>query len=164
MEKAIAVVVTYNRLALLTECITALRNQTRPLDAILVINNGSTDDTQQWLAQQPDIINIYQNNLGSSGGFSTGIQWAYKNGYAWIWCMDDDGYPKEDALYNLLVADDGSLRLLNCAVIDKEDKTSNIDISDVIKKHRNIKIWMRWIANSLRALGILLTEPCCTEG
>ena len=124
MEKAIAVVVTYNRLALLTECITALRNQTSPLDAILVINNGSTDDTQQWLAQQPDIINIYQNNLGSSGGFSTGIQWAYKNGYAWIWCMDDDGYPKEDALYNLLEADDGSLRLLNCAVIDKEDKKS----------------------------------------
>ena len=124
MEKAIAVVVTYNRKALLTECITALRNQTRPLDAILVINNGSTDDTEQWLAQQPDIFSINQNNLGSSGGFNTGIKWAYQKGYAWIWCMDDDGYPKEDALHNLLETDDGSLRLLNCAVIDKEDKKS----------------------------------------
>ena len=124
MEKAIAVVVTYNRKALLTECITALRNQTRPLDAILVINNGSTDDTEQWLAQQPDIFTINQNNLGSGGGFSTGIKWAYQKGFAWIWCMDDDGYPKEDALENLLEADDGSLRLMNCAVIDKEDKKS----------------------------------------
>ncbi|MBK8495679.1 MAG: hypothetical protein IPL50_12150 [Chitinophagaceae bacterium] len=38
--------------------------------------------------------------------------------------MDDDGYPKEDALENLLAADDGCLRLPNCAVIDKEDKRS----------------------------------------
>jgi GT2 family glycosyltransferase len=124
MEKVIAVVVTYNRRELLSECITALRNQTRPPDAMLIINNGSTDDTEQWLAQQSDIFFINQNNLGSSGGFSTGINWAYKNNYSWIWCMDDDGYPKEDALENLLDADDGSLRLMNCAVIDKENKKS----------------------------------------
>ncbi len=124
MEKAIAVVVTYNRKALLSECITALRNQTRQLDAILIINNGSTDDTEQWLELQKDVFFITQKNLGSSGGFSTGINWAYKNGYSWIWCMDDDGYPKEDALDNLLKADDGSLRLMNCAVIDKENKKS----------------------------------------
>jgi GT2 family glycosyltransferase len=122
MEKVIAVVVTYNRQALLSECIAALRKQSRPLDAILIVNNGSTDGTEAWLIQQPDIIFINQNNTGSSGGFSTGIKWAYENKYAWIWCMDDDGYPKEDALENLLEADDGCLKLLNCAVIDKEDK------------------------------------------
>ena len=124
MEKAIAVVVTYNRRALLTECITALRNQTHRPDEILVVNNGSTDDTANWLAEQSDLIFINQNNQGSSGGFNTGIKWAYENGYSWIWCMDDDGYPKENALENLLKADDGCLRLLNCAVIDKEDKRS----------------------------------------
>jgi len=91
MEKAIAVVVTYNRLHLLKECITALRNQTQKPDAILVINNGSTDDTGKWLLSQPDLLVISQGNTGSGGGFETGIQWAYKNGYSWIWCMDDDG-------------------------------------------------------------------------
>lgn len=124
MEKVIAVVVTYNRQALLSECITALRNQTRKPDAILIVNNGSTDSTEQWLQQQSDINFINQKNVGSSGGFSTGINWAFKNGYSWIWCMDDDGYPKEDALDNMLQADDGSLRLYNCAVINKEDKKS----------------------------------------
>jgi rhamnopyranosyl-N-acetylglucosaminyl-diphospho-decaprenol beta-1,3/1,4-galactofuranosyltransferase len=124
MEKAIAVVVTYNRQALLSECITALRSQTRQLDAILIVNNGSTDNTEQWLEQQSDIFFINQKNVGSSGGFSTGINWAYKNGYSWIWCMDDDGYPKQDALENMLAADDGTLRLMNCAVIDKQDKKS----------------------------------------
>jgi len=124
MEKVIAVVVTYNRMALLSECIAALRKQSRPLDAILIVNNGSTDSTEEWLLQQKDIHFITQKNVGSSGGFSTGINWAYANGYSWIWCMDDDGYPKEDALEHLLNADDGNLRLLNCAVIDKENKSS----------------------------------------
>lgn len=124
MEKVIALVVTYNRQVLLSECIEALRKQSRPLDAILVVNNGSTDGTEEWLHQQKDIHFITQKNVGSSGGFSTGINWAYQKGYSWIWCMDDDGYSKEDALENLLDADDGNLRLLNCAVIDKENKKS----------------------------------------
>lgn len=124
MEKVIAVVVTYNRQSLLSECITALRSQSRRLDAILVVNNGSTDNTVEWLNQQQDIFVVNQKNVGSSGGFSTAINWAYQHGYTWIWCMDDDGYPKEDALENMLAADNGNLRLMNCAVIDKQDKQS----------------------------------------
>lgn len=124
MEKVIAVVVTYNRQALLSECINALRRQSKPLDAILVVNNGSTDSTEEWLKKQSDVFFVSQKNVGSSGGFSTGINWAYQKGYSWIWCMDDDGYPKEDALQNLLAADNGNLRLMNCAVIDKENKQS----------------------------------------
>lgn len=124
MEKAIAVVVSYNRQALLSECITALRSQTRPLDAILVINNGSTDNTELWLKDQEDITFITQKNIGSGGGFNTGISWAFKNGYSWVWCMDDDGYPKADALEKLLDAPLDNLHLRNCAVLNKEDKKS----------------------------------------
>jgi GT2 family glycosyltransferase len=133
MEKVIAVVVTYNRQSLLSECITALRSQTRKLDAILIVNNGSTDNTEQWLQQQSDIFFVNQKNVGSSGGFSTGINWAYQHGYSWIWCMDDDGYPKEDALENMLAADDGTLRLMNCAVIDKVNKSSFVWKTDKYK-------------------------------
>ena len=122
MEKIIAVVVTYNRLSLLKECITALRNQTKHPDAILVINNGSTDATSQWLQSQKDLLFITQNNTGSGGGFKTGIKWAYKNGYSWIWCMDDDGYPKENALEKILAPDLDRLFLRNCAVLDKDNK------------------------------------------
>ena len=122
MEKAIAVVVSYNRQALLAECISALRKQTRKLDAILVVNNGSTDQTENWLHEQPDVFSITQKNLGSSGGFGTGISWAYKHGYSWIWCMDDDGYPCTNALENLLNAETPERSLLNCAVLNKDDK------------------------------------------
>jgi rhamnopyranosyl-N-acetylglucosaminyl-diphospho-decaprenol beta-1,3/1,4-galactofuranosyltransferase len=122
MEKVIALVVTYNRQRLLSECITALRNQTRKPDTILVINNGSTDNTEQWLQSQNDLVFITQKNTGSGGGFNTGIDWAYKQGYSWIWCMDDDGYPKEDALEKILEPETDLLCLRNCAVINKEDK------------------------------------------
>lgn len=124
MEKVVALVVSYNRQTLLAECIQSLRNQTRKPDAIMVINNGSTDNTEEWLKTQPDLLFITQKNLGSAGGFNTGITWAYQNGYSWIWCMDDDGYPKEDALENLLNVDTPDRSLLNCAVINKEDKKS----------------------------------------
>jgi rhamnopyranosyl-N-acetylglucosaminyl-diphospho-decaprenol beta-1,3/1,4-galactofuranosyltransferase len=122
MEKVIAVVVSYNRQVLLSGCIQALRNQTRPPDAILVVNNGSTDNTEHWLKQQPGIFHVTQENVGSGGGFNTGIEWAFKKGYNWIWCMDDDGYPKEDALEMLLNTETPNRSLLNCAVLNRNDK------------------------------------------
>jgi GT2 family glycosyltransferase len=124
MEKVIAVVVTFNRLPLLQRCINALRNQTQKLDKILVINNGSTDSTEAWLSKQADIDFITQPNTGSAGGFATGIKTAYDSGFTWIWSMDDDGYPKEDALEKLLEDNSEQLCLRNCAVINIDDKKS----------------------------------------
>jgi rhamnopyranosyl-N-acetylglucosaminyl-diphospho-decaprenol beta-1,3/1,4-galactofuranosyltransferase len=124
MGKVIAVVVTYNRRELLSECVEALRRQTRSVDQILVINNGSTDDTESWLTRQTDVQHFSQSNLGSGGGFNKGIKMAYEQGYSWIWLMDDDGFPKEDALEKLFENNDEELCLRNCAVINKEDKKS----------------------------------------
>lgn len=124
MDKIIAVIVTYNRQQLLSNCISALKNQTRKIDNILVINNGSTDFTGTWLANQEGVDHISQENVGSAGGFYTGIKTAYERGYNWIWLMDDDGFPKEDALEKLLHDDSEELLLRNCAVINKDDKKS----------------------------------------
>ncbi len=139
MEKVIAVVVTYNRQALLSECITALRNQTRKPDAILVVNNGSTDNTEQWLQQQSDITFITQKNVGSSGGFATGLTNAFKSGYTWMWCMDDDGYPRADALQNLLAEITDDLKLYNCAVLNKENKKSFVWKTGAFKNIEEVK-------------------------
>jgi len=48
-ETICAVVVTYNRKKLLLECLEALRKQTRPLDAVYIIDNTSTDNTPEIL-------------------------------------------------------------------------------------------------------------------
>lgn len=99
--KIIAVVVTYNRLELLKRNIGCLR-QNQPLSSIVVVNNGSTDGTAGWLSGQQGLTVITQENVGGSGGFYTGMQYAYREGADWIWCMDDDVFPRPDCLEHLL--------------------------------------------------------------
>lgn len=98
------VVVTYNRLSLLKEVISALRGQTYTNAQIIVVNNGSTDGTLAWLESQGDIITISQSNLGGAGGFFTGMKYVVENGYRYCWIMDDDVVCKPKALQELLDA------------------------------------------------------------
>ena len=102
MNKVVAVVVTYNRLSLLQRVVDALQKQSVKLDKILVINNGSTDGTKNWLDGQSNLTVIHQENVGGSGGFYRGIQEASKVECDWIWCMDDDVFPREICLETLL--------------------------------------------------------------
>jgi rhamnopyranosyl-N-acetylglucosaminyl-diphospho-decaprenol beta-1,3/1,4-galactofuranosyltransferase len=102
--RVIAVVVTYNRLAILKECIAAVEAQERKADKIIVINNGSTDGTLNWLNTQPGITTITQENSGGAGGFYRGIKEAYLSGADYIWLMDDDTIVRPDTLHHLLSA------------------------------------------------------------
>ena len=97
-----AVVVTYNRIKLLKECIQSIRTQTRVPEEIIVVNNNSADGTLEWLDEQKDLTVITQQNLGGAGGFCTGIKTAYEKGYDWVWCMDDDVIPNKEALEELV--------------------------------------------------------------
>ncbi len=107
-----AVTVTFNRKDLLKRTIECLRKNS-PISKIVVVNNGSTDGTGEWLASQEDLIVIAQENVGGSGGFYTGIKYAYEAGADWIWCMDDDVFPREDCLEKLLEeADDDKIGIL----------------------------------------------------
>lgn len=99
--KITAVVVTFNRLELLKQGIECLRKQQK-LTGIIVVNNGSTDGTREWLNAQPGLLVVHQDNVGGSGGFYTGIERAYSEGADWIWCMDDDVFPHPDCLDRLL--------------------------------------------------------------
>ena len=101
MEKITAVVVTYNRKELLMKTINALRNQTRALESIIVVNNGSTDGTDIWLDSQDDLTVFHQVNCGGSGGFYRGIKEAYDAGFDRIWCMDDDVFPHPTCLADM---------------------------------------------------------------
>jgi len=101
-----AVVPTHNRKDLLGRCIQGLLNQDWPLDAILIVDNASTDGTAEMLsAHFPRVVHIrLAHNIGSSGGFSEGIKRAFADGYDWIWIMDDDAEPQSNTLKLLLEA------------------------------------------------------------
>ncbi|MBR6124365.1 glycosyltransferase [Candidatus Saccharibacteria bacterium] len=119
------VVVTYNRLDCLKQCLQALRMQSRKTFDIIVVNNGSTDGTKDFLDSQKNIITIHQQNLGGAGGFYAGMKYMMEHEkYTHLWLMDDDGIPDEDELNNLLIGmDEHSLGYANALAIDVVSKS-----------------------------------------
>jgi GT2 family glycosyltransferase len=100
-----AVVVTWNRLENFQQCIAALRNQTRRVDRIVVVNNASTDGTREWLDSQTGLEVIHQQeNLGNGGGLKIGYERALELGADLVYSVDDDAVARENAVEKVLSA------------------------------------------------------------
>lgn len=103
-----AVVVTHNRPELLLQALAALHLQTRPLDAIYVVDNASLDAGAARLDGKHGVTVLRSDvNLGGAGGFALGMARAFQDGHDWIWLLDDDALARSDALARLLDALDG---------------------------------------------------------
>lgn len=100
----VAVVVTYNRMHDLEACLNALAGQTRPPDRVIVVDNGSTDGSRDFVLEQFPHFELYgaTENVGGAGGFSFGLDRAIAAGAEAAWLMDDDAEPTPTALENLL--------------------------------------------------------------
>lgn len=98
-----AVVVSFNRLEYLKKCLLALTRQTRKLDEIIVVENGSTDGSAEFIrANYPQVtLRETGKNLGGAGGFALGVDIAIANGHDAAWLMDDDAEPHDDAVEHL---------------------------------------------------------------
>ncbi len=175
--KIIAVVVTYNRLALLKECIAALFSQLRVPDEIIVINNSSTDGTGEWL-QTKNVTVVTQPNLGGSWGFYTGVKTAYQNGADWVWIMDDDTIAEKDCLQKLTDAvnitnqnniktgflaskvlfTDGNLHMMNKQVICKEQKHSVLNTKNIYEIEFSSFVSLMVNREAIKELGLPMKE------
>lgn len=109
VPSVVAVVVAYNRRELLLEALGALRAQSAPLTAVVVVDNHSDDDSAEVASEfwpEVELIRLTR-NTGGAGGFATGIAVAIaRHEPDWIWVMDDDTIPTETALEELLDAAD----------------------------------------------------------
>jgi rhamnopyranosyl-N-acetylglucosaminyl-diphospho-decaprenol beta-1,3/1,4-galactofuranosyltransferase len=101
-----AVVVTFNRRALVEECLAALAAQDLPLDGVVVIDNASTDGTPDWIAEHHPEVDLVRNdvNVGGAGGFTLGVERAFATGRDWLWLLDDDTIVRPDAHRQLVEA------------------------------------------------------------
>ncbi|RAP45110.1 MAG: hypothetical protein BZ135_06500 [Methanosphaera sp. rholeuAM6] len=116
-----AVVVTFNRKELLIKCLNSLINQSLQPEAIYIVDNNSTDKTEELLLEKqyiPELPESYDKktvmqttknnvkikyirlskNVGGAGGFYEGVKSAYEDNYDWVWIMDDDAFPTKTCL------------------------------------------------------------------
>src|SRR5437870_11256783 len=96
--RVLAHVITFNDAAVIEQALDGLRRQTRPADAILIVDNASTDATLD--RPFPENATIIRNpeNLGTSGAIRIGFAYAVDRGFDWTWVFDADSVPEPDAL------------------------------------------------------------------
>lgn len=100
-----SVTIAYNGGGVLPRQLDALRQQTRRLDEIVVVDNASSDDSVSVLQQNyPEVRILNQSaNGGVGGGYAAGLQYAVnERQHDWIWLLDQDSVPGSECLENLI--------------------------------------------------------------
>jgi rhamnopyranosyl-N-acetylglucosaminyl-diphospho-decaprenol beta-1,3/1,4-galactofuranosyltransferase len=100
--RILAHVHTFNDAEVVERALDAIRRQTRPPDAIIVVDNASTDGTLDRLFSTDVTVVRNSTNLGMGGAIGIGFSRAMDQGFDWTWVLDPDGVPEPDALEKLL--------------------------------------------------------------
>jgi rhamnopyranosyl-N-acetylglucosaminyl-diphospho-decaprenol beta-1,3/1,4-galactofuranosyltransferase len=109
-NRVCAIVPTYNRKELLTNCLKAMLRGTVVPETIIVVDNASTDGTKEHIEslfakeiEQGKIIYIsLKENMGCAGGLAAGLEKGMEMDVDFFWLMNDDTEPTENALLELL--------------------------------------------------------------
>lgn len=94
-------------------CLDALKECTYPRFQVIVVDNGSTDDSVAKIrSAHPDILLLQsEENLGFAGGNNIGIRYALAHGAEYIWLLNNDTTPAPDALSALVAKALGDARI-----------------------------------------------------
>jgi dTDP-4-dehydrorhamnose reductase len=141
--QVIALIVTYNRKELASQCLRACLDQTSPPDRIFLLDNGSTDGTRihleaKKLLEDPRVSYFsVAANTGPASAFDQLFRLAWQAGGNWIWVMDDDVIPSPTALQELKAAfienfarpDD--IGLLASSIVSGDGRANNVPEVDM---------------------------------
>jgi len=124
-DSVVAITVTWRRVELLEALLTALAHQTRPVDLVIVVDNGADRAVAELVAAHPG-ASVYLpswHRLGSAGGFALGALTALARGAGWVWFFDDDARPAtSDCLRELLAcAAERRLAMVAPAVVNVDN-------------------------------------------
>ncbi len=105
----LVIIVTWNKKQYVLELLASVATLDYPVDTLelLVVDNASSDGTTEAIAAAyPDVkLLCNQENLGGTGGFNTGLQWAFEQPperYQYLWLLDNDVLVHRRALAELV--------------------------------------------------------------
>ena len=95
MEKISVIIPTHNRADILPRAIRSIQNQTRPVDEIIVVSDGSTDNTEEVvkeLAEKDSRIRLIAYHPGHNGNYARNKGLEAASGEFIAFLDDDDKY------------------------------------------------------------------------
>lgn len=108
------------------------------IDEILVIDDGSTDDTSKVAKSKGAEVITHSKNLGKGKSIKEGIEYLYDRNIDYIIFMDGDGQHNPDELPYF---------------INNADK--NVVVGNRMQNHKNMP-FIRWITNKIMSLVIFM--------
>lgn len=105
MNESVAVIlVNWNSFDVTNDCILSLQQLSYPNYSIIVVDNGSTDDSCNRLKQaHPGVLLISSpENLGFTGGNNLGFRYALQHGYHYSIMLNNDTFVEPDFLTKLV--------------------------------------------------------------
>ncbi len=133
--KISAVIPAYNSAKFIAAAVASIQAQTEPVADIVIVDDGSTDETEEIVRALPgSIIYHKQQNQGPSAARNTGIERASGDWIAFL-DADDQWVPNKIALQKQILAAHPQLKLIagDMAEIDIDDK---ITVKSVLAKHQ----------------------------
>jgi glycosyltransferase involved in cell wall biosynthesis len=155
-----AIIPTYNRSLYLRECIESVLAISPPVDEIIVINDGSTDDTEIVAKDYKDrIIYLSKENGGKASALNIALG---KCTADYVWICDDDDLAVPDGLAKLKAALDADKtvdvvvgRFLSFRDEDPSRRLFNI-YDGIYSDDQNIKI--RFLEDMYTSLNAMLVR------
>lgn len=157
------IIATYNYAGFISKAIESVIIQTYPNVEIIVIDDGSTDDTKSRIKDQPQVKYFYQKNRGLSASRNVGVN---KSSGKYLVFLDADDWLEKDALeknysqlhdkpeiafvsgnYYLLQADTNTSEPIT--TVANSHHYSHLLRSNYIGMHAAV-MFQRWVFNEFR--------------
>ena len=133
-----SVTLAYNAEQLLPRQLEALLRQTRRLNEIIVVNNGSSDGTLKMLSARYPQVKVLDRptNVGAGGGYAAGLAYAaQEKKHDWVWLLDHDSVPVDaglEALLQGLAAIEDSAKSVGVLAPTPMDSKTNLAYSGML--------------------------------
>ncbi len=121
--RILAIVLNWQQAEVTLECVAALRAMQAPGLDILVIDNGSADESTAVFKERQAEFRLLAlpQNMGFAAGNNRGLQLALDEGYAYALLMNNDAFAAPDMLAHLLAETAADIALLSPKILFDSD-------------------------------------------
>ncbi len=121
--RVLAIVLNWQQADVTLQCVQALNGMEGPLPDILVIDNGSNDDSAAKLKRVPGITRFLQlpENIGFAAGNNVGLRIAIEEGYDYALIVNNDAFAHKDMSVHLLAETGPDIALLSPKILYESD-------------------------------------------